>query len=191
MVAPVKFSLSMILGVLYVLSELWLALTRRSGGSAVSHDRKSLFVLWTVIAASILLGVQATQWLTLASMPHVAAVRCFGVILFAAGLALRWSSIRRLGKFFTVDVALHQDHQLVETGPYRLVRHPSYTGALLAFAGLGFCIGNWGSLIIFVLPISLAFLLRIHVEECALVEAFGERYQLYQCRTKRLIPFVY
>jgi len=181
----------MLLGFAYMLSELWLVIARRSGRGAISRDRKSLRIIWIVILVSVFLGIQAVQWFPSATMSHLREFRWFGIALFALGLAVRWSAIFYLGKFFTVDVAVHSDHQLVETGPYRLIRHPSYTGALLVFVGLGFCLGNWWSLAIFTVPIAIAFLVRIQVEERALMETFGDRYRIYQRRTKQLIPFVY
>lgn len=114
-----------------------------------------------------------------------------GVAVFAAGIVLRWYSIIHLGRFFTVNVAIAADHQLVDTGPYRFVRHPSYTGALLAFVGFGMVMRNWASVLVISMPVALAFLYRIHVEERALIQALGERYRAYIKRTKRLIPFVY
>ncbi|HMG05340.1 MAG TPA: isoprenylcysteine carboxylmethyltransferase family protein, partial [Chthoniobacterales bacterium] len=104
---------------------------------------------------------------------------------------VRWYSIVHLGRFFTVDVAIAADHQLIDTGPYRYVRHPSYTGALLAFIGFAMALRNWASVLIISLPIAFAFLYRINVEERALIQALGERYRAYIKRTKRLIPFVY
>lgn len=106
-------------------------------------------------------------------------------------MVLRWYSIIHLGRFFTVNVAIAADHQLVDTGPDRFVRHPSYTGALLAFIGFTMVMRNWASVLVISLPIALAFLYRINVEERALVQALGERYRAYIKRTKRLIPFVY
>jgi protein-S-isoprenylcysteine O-methyltransferase len=80
---------------------------------------------------------------------------------------------------------------VIDSGPYRFVRHPSYTGALIAFVGFGLCLGNWLSLLLITLPISAAFLWRIRVEERALLEALGDNYRAYMERTKRLLPFVY
>jgi protein-S-isoprenylcysteine O-methyltransferase len=113
------------------------------------------------------------------------------VAIFGAGLVLRWYSILHLGRFFTVNVAIAADHQLVDTGPYRFVRHPSYTGALLAFIGFALVLRNWASVLMISVPIAFAFLYRISVEERALVQALGERYRAYIKRTKHLIPFVY
>ena len=111
--------------------------------------------------------------------------------MFAAGLALRWYAILYLGRFFTVNVAISRDHRLIDTGPYRLIRHPSYTGALMAFLGLGVCIGNWASLAAMLIPTLLVFSWRIRVEEQALMAALGEPYRIYMQRTKRLVPAIY
>jgi protein-S-isoprenylcysteine O-methyltransferase len=76
-------------------------------------------------------------------------------------------------------------------GPYRFVRHPSYTGALMAFLGLALCLANWASLAVMLIPVLLVFLRRMHVEEDALLQALGNQYRDYMQRTKRLIPAVY
>jgi protein-S-isoprenylcysteine O-methyltransferase len=107
------------------------------------------------------------------------------------GLALRWYAIFYLGRLFTVNVAIAADHTLIDSGPYRTIRHPSYPGALLVFLGLGIPFGNWLSLIIVVVPTSLAFMQRIAIEQAALTRALGDSYLRYRARTKRLIPGVY
>jgi protein-S-isoprenylcysteine O-methyltransferase Ste14 len=124
-------------------------------------------------------------------MGAVAMMRLLGVVAFAAGLAIRWYSIVHLGRFFTVNVAIAANHRLIDTGPYRFVRHPSYTGALMAFLGLALCLANWASLIVMLVPIFLVFLRRMRVEEGVLLQAFGHQYRDYMQRTKRLIPAVY
>jgi protein-S-isoprenylcysteine O-methyltransferase len=130
-------------------------------------------------------------WLPSADLGPVPAFTLAGTVIFAAGLAIRWYAIVHLGRFFTVNVAIAADHRLIDTGPYRFVRHPSYTGALMAFFGLALCLANWLSLLVAVLPIFLVFLWRMHVEEDALLHAFGDRYRDYMKRTKRLVPPVY
>lgn len=91
----------------------------------------------------------------------------------------------------SINVAIASDHRLVESGPYRFVRHPSYTGALMLFLGLGVAMGNWLSVVIISVPIFLAFWWRMRIEEAALLEALGETYRSYMNRTKRLIPMIY
>lgn len=114
-----------------------------------------------------------------------------GAFLAVGGTLFRQWAIRTLGQYFTRSVRVSPDQRVVQEGPYRWVRHPSYTGAILAAAGVGLALGN---------PLSFAFLLaavvpgfayRISIEEKALVETLGEPYRAYRARTKRLIPFVW
>jgi protein-S-isoprenylcysteine O-methyltransferase len=181
----------LVLGAIYGLSELYLAVTRRSRTQSVSRDRRSLILLWTVIIVSLWLGIQMVWIFPGAAVAFPRTLYIFGFILFLGGLALRWYSIGYLGRYFTVDVSISTEHKLIDSGPYRYVRHPSYAGALLAFVGLGFCFGNWLSILFLTVPIVGAFLWRIRIEESALAEALGEDYRAYKRRTKRLVPWVY
>jgi protein-S-isoprenylcysteine O-methyltransferase len=108
--------------------------------------------------------------------------------VFAAGLVLRWWAIFSLGRLFTVDVAIADDHELIVRGPYHLMRHPSYSGMMLAFAALAVTFQNWLSLACVLVPISAALAYRIYVEEIALEATFGDAYREYAATTKRLIP---
>jgi protein-S-isoprenylcysteine O-methyltransferase Ste14 len=188
----VSNSTAWVLGLIYVLSELGLSFKRRAkAGDSRVEDRGSLALIWAVIVASVTLGFILAYSFPAAAMGAVATMRLVGVAAFAAGLAVRWYSIVHLGRFFTVNVAIAANHRLVDTGPYRFVRHPSYTGALMAFLGLALCLANWASLIVVIVPVFLVFLRRMHVEERVLLQAFGDQYRDYMHRTKRLIPAVY
>jgi protein-S-isoprenylcysteine O-methyltransferase len=178
------------LGAIYGISELILALTRRSGQRGVSRDRYSLAILWSVILLSFWLSIQCVPWFPEATLPHRRATYLLGLTFFSFGLILRWYSIWYLGKYFTVDVAIAPEQRVIKTGPYRFIRHPSYTGALCAFVGFVLFLGNWMS-ILCVVPIIGAFLWRIHVEERALVDALAEDYRVYMQGTRRLIPWIY
>lgn len=107
------------------------------------------------------------------------------------GTGFRWYSARLLGKFFTFDVAILSGHTLIEAGPYRYIRHPSYTGALVALVGFGLALGNWAALVVAVLCLSVAYVFRIQVEEAVLIGALGDSYIQYQHRTWRLLPFLF
>jgi len=181
----------LVLAAIYGLSELYLALTRRSQTQTVSRDRRSLILLWTIIIASLWSGIQMVRLFPSATVPCPSGFYLFGFLLFLGGLILRWYSIGYLGRYFTVDVSISAEHKLIGSGPYRHIRHPTYTGALLAFLGLGFCFGNWLSILFLTLPIIAAFLWRVRIEERVLLEALGQNYRAYVERTKRLIPFVY
>jgi len=185
-------SLAWELGLVYLVSEVLLNLTRRSRTkTGTKQDRGTLGIIWLVIAISITAGVFVAQNFQAGALPHGLMFASAGVVLFVAGLILRWWAIITLGRFFTVDVAIAKDHELVERGPFRIVRHPSYTGVLLAFVGLGLSFGNWAALIVILLPIGAVFIHRMNVEEDALSRALGPRYAEYMKRTKRLVPFVY
>jgi protein-S-isoprenylcysteine O-methyltransferase Ste14 len=171
--------------------ELVLSVTRRSTAAASRADRGSMAVLWLVIALSIVLAFYATNTARYAAFAVNRIVYIVALVLFGAGLALRWYAIIHLGRFFTVDVAIAEGHRVVDTGPYRFVRHPSYTGVLLAFAGLGLLTGNAISLALFIVPTFAAYLYRIRVEEAALRGGIGEPYIEYSARTARLIPGIY
>jgi protein-S-isoprenylcysteine O-methyltransferase len=179
------------LGAIYGLSEIYLAITRRSRSKAPSRDRRSLFILWGVIIISIFFAIQMVWMAPKAALPSPRAFYIAGLIIFVMGLALRWYSVGYLGRYFTVNVSIDPDHELVGSGPYRYIRHPSYIGALIAFLGFGFCLGNWWSILFLSVPIIGAFLWRIRIEETALLEALGQNYRDYMRRTEKLIPWVY
>lgn len=114
-----------------------------------------------------------------------------GLSLLVAGIAIRWTAIYALGKYFTSTVVIKEDHRLIRTGLYKHLRHPAYTGALIAHLGLGLSFSNWFSLALSVVPYLVAAIYRMHVEEQALTEAFGDEYRDYARATKRLIPKLY
>jgi len=113
------------------------------------------------------------------------------VVLVALGSIIRVIAIRRLGRFFTTRVRLHDGQNLIKEGFYKYVRHPAYTGLLIGTLG---CITIFASVLgygLFVLLVVPAMLYRIRVEELALAERFGDEYVEYCKKTKRLIPFIY
>ena len=95
-----------------------------------------------------------------------------------------------LGRFFTGTVVVSSDQQVIQAGPYRLIRHPSYTAALLMFTGIGIALGNWISVAVLFLVHCLLYGIRVSVEERALLATLGEPYRDYMSRTKRFIPHV-
>jgi protein-S-isoprenylcysteine O-methyltransferase len=185
-------SLSLQLGLVYLISELLLTATRRSRSrTGAKQDRSTLRVVWLVIMVSVAAGIYVAKYCPAAALPNTRQFAFAGVVLFVAGLFLRWWAIITLGRFFTVDVTIEKDHKLVERGPFRMVRHPSYTGVLLAFMGFALTLGNWAALLVILVPITAAFVHRMNVEEDALSRALGSQYTGYIRRTKRLVPFVY
>lgn len=174
-----------------LVSEIALVFTKRSKTRTDGKDRFTLPLLWTVIGVSILAGFFLRAAFPQGRLSHPQPFYVIGLLLFLLGLIVRWIAIIHLGRFFTVNVAIADDHQLITTGPYRYVRHPSYTGTLLIFLGFGLCMLNVFSLAALFLPIAAAFLWRMHVEEEALRSAFGDRYRDYTARTPQIVPWLY
>jgi protein-S-isoprenylcysteine O-methyltransferase Ste14 len=159
--------------------------------TAANLDRGSLAVYDATGALSIPAGVALgfTEYGRVgAGEPYVAAC---GVVMLVSGTALRWAAIRALWRYFTLSVSILEGQRVIRRGLYRVVRHPSYTGLLLRYLGLGFAFANWLSAALVFLPLLCATLYRIRVEEAALREHFGEEYATYARDTKRLVPGVF
>jgi protein-S-isoprenylcysteine O-methyltransferase Ste14 len=122
------------------------------------------------------------------SLGTAAWLRDAGVVVMWIGLATRAWAVAALGDDFRTTVEVDPGQAVVTTGPYRWIRHPSYTGLLLIVAGYGLAAGNWLSIAAcLALPLP-AIAWRIHVEEAELCHVLGDAYRAYQARTARLIP---
>lgn len=154
------------------------------------QDRMSGPVLIGGVLLSIAVGSSLAQKVPSAAMTYGrAAIFALGLIVAVAGIVVRWYAIVTLGRFFTMRVQTIAGQKVVESGPYRLVRHPSYTGALLTLLGALLLSTNWLTLACFLLALpGVGY--RIYVEERALVRELGESYSTYMRRTKRLVPFL-
>jgi protein-S-isoprenylcysteine O-methyltransferase len=185
------FPVAAVLGVCYAVSEIILTITRRAGPGVAHADQGSLRLIWIVIVASVCLAMAAAFRLPAFRLAPMALYEWIGGWVFAGGIALRWYAIVHLGRFFTVNVAIAEDHRLIDTGPYRRMRHPSYTGSIIALLGIAIAMCNLVSLLILLVPTVIVFLYRMQLEERALIAALGERYRSYMRRTARLLPGLY
>ena len=111
-----------------------------------------------------------------------------GIVVIWVGLALRVWAVLTLGRSFSTFIQVDADQAVVTRGPYRWVRHPSYTGLLLIALGFGLGVGNWLSLAICAVIPLVGLLPRIAVEEAELVRVLGDQYRSYQKATRRLVP---
>jgi protein-S-isoprenylcysteine O-methyltransferase len=180
-----------VVSLIWGVAELGLAVATRAKTGATSRDRGSLLLIWAVCGVSIWTALRfARQWHAW-DLPAGHAVYATGYGLFAAGVVFRWVSIVHLGRFFTPNVTIFKEHRLMDTGPYRFIRHPTYTGALVAMLGVTLTIGNLAALLMICVPVGAAVVWRMSIEEAALLEAFGDQYRRYMRRTWRLIPLIY
>lgn len=113
-----------------------------------------------------------------------------GIVIIMLGIIVRQWSIAVLGRFFSPTIGVQEGQKVVETGPYRLVRHPSYTGVLLILVGVGLAFQSLAAILVMLLMFSVAYGHRINEEEEVLVSELGEEYVKYMKRTKRLIPYI-
>ena len=113
-----------------------------------------------------------------------------GLTIFILGIGLTTWSYRTLGRYFALTVRLQTDHKIVDKGPYRFIRHPGYTGALIGLTGLGIAVQSLVSVLLLFLASSFALAYRVHVEEKFMVAELGDDYLNYMRITKRLIPFI-
>jgi protein-S-isoprenylcysteine O-methyltransferase Ste14 len=176
----------------WVLPEVIASRTKRSADSTKARDHGSLYLIiamwWAGIAWDFLLSLLVPQ----AAIPwQRTALFLAGVGLMLLGTAFRWYCVRILGKYFTFDVAIEGDHVLIEVGPYRYIRHPSYSGALLSLLGFGLALGNWAGLTVVLSCMGFAYAYRIRIEEAALVSLLGDTYRQYQKRTWRFVPLLF
>ena len=129
----------------------------------------------------------APGWLNTRFLPWGFGWYLTGFILVVAGLG--FSALARvwLGGNWSGTVTLKQDHQLIRRGPYRWVRHPIYTGILLALLGSAIALGEWRGLLAVGL-VTISFLRKIIVEERFLTEQFGAAYTRYKAEVPALLP---
>lgn len=176
---------------LYGLFEVVMNLRQRGKGAVTtSGDKGSLRLLYALITLGYALSfaIGATR---IGRMAHWNVFFAVGVVTVLAGLTIRVRSILTLKQVFTYSVAQTENHPLIETGLYRIIRHPGYLGQLMVFAGISVSLSNWLAVLLMMVPIAIGYGYRIRVEEDFMIEHMGASYLSYRKRTKRLIPLIY
>ena len=119
------------------------------------------------------------------------AVGWVGIGLMVSGIALRFWATRVLGRYYTRTLRTADDQRVIDHGPYRIVRHPGYSGVLVMWAGAGLATLNWVKVTVVIVGMSIAYNYRIRCEEEMLRSTLGQPYEMYSASTWRLVPFVY
>jgi protein-S-isoprenylcysteine O-methyltransferase Ste14 len=164
---------------------------RKSAKRPDSQDRGSITVLLTIQMIALFLAYPIAfvrAW----SFPQRAQLPLFvvGILMMVSGSLLRRYCWRTLGKYFTGDVQAQSDQPVIRSGPYRWVRHPSYTGGMMLFIGVGLALGSWVSLVLIAIATIAAYGYRVAVEERALLDTLGEPYGSFMKERKRFIPYI-
>jgi protein-S-isoprenylcysteine O-methyltransferase Ste14 len=164
---------------------------KRFHADAQYHDKGSKALLAVLSALGVVLCILLAYMVPATA---ITSARIFlfwlGMLLVYVGIAFRLYAIKVLGASFTTTIAVAAGQPVVEAGPYRLIRHPSYTGMLITLLGFGISYANWLSLLVLIGCVLIGLSYRIYVEEHVLQEHLGLRYREYMQHTKRLIPFV-
>ena len=172
--------------------EAWVVLRDRRKVRGDRRDGGSLGVI-VVLQNAGFIGALAIPWVTrVGEIPAPAqALLAIALGVFWAGWLLRFWSVVTLGRFFRITVVVQDSHQLITSGPYRVLRNPSYTGALLMFLGIGLAQGNALSVASIMAGALLAYAWRIRMEELALRARFGQAFDEYAKRSWAVIPFIW
>ncbi len=182
-----KIAFYLILGIFGVLEQrVRLRSWRNRHGSREDHG--SLLVVIASVTAGLAGAFVLAGTLPSAAIPGRWPVFVLGLILMCAGIAIRQWAIVLLGQFFTIDVRVHPGQTVVERGPYRWVRHPSYAGMIISFVGIGLALGNWAALGVLIVVPTAGLVVRIRSEERALLDSLGEPYRRFAATRSRLIP---
>jgi len=173
-------------------SEWSIRLRSRMNHGGTRLDRGSI----VVVIVTAVLGVAAA--FALAAGVQSAGIRTarwpvflIGLAVIILGMALRRWAVLALGQFFTVQVQVRSGQTVVDTGPYRFVRHPSYTAIIMSFVGIGVALENWLSLVVIIVVPTIGLIIRIRVEERALLNALGEPFREFSQSRARIIPKVW
>jgi protein-S-isoprenylcysteine O-methyltransferase len=178
--------------VIWVLGELRARLRSIGNQREAGEEWGSLVVVVLTIGAGVAGGFLVATRVESAAIDFARwPIFILGALLMAGGIAFRQWAIAVLGAYFTVDVRVSAGQSVVESGPYRRVAHPAYTGMVLVFVGLGLMLGNWLSLAFLTLVPAIGLVVRIKVEERAMLAGIGEPYRRFLAGRARLVPGVW
>jgi protein-S-isoprenylcysteine O-methyltransferase Ste14 len=177
--------------VVWILSEWSIRLRSRLNREGSRVDRNSTLLVVASVFAGLVGAIELSRRAHGADVPDARWLLVAGFALIGAGIAFRQWAVAVLGRFFTVDVRVQPGQTVVERGPYRWLRHPSYTGLIATFVGMGLALDNWAALAVLAVVPTAGLVYRIHFEERALIEGLGEPYRRFAASRPRLFPGVW
>lgn len=178
---------------IWIFAELYLVFrdnTRGKGRTTIDHRTRYYNFVSLIIAISC---AAIISWIPLFQFNRrgTSIIFWIGILIICFGLFLRYWSIHLLGKYFSTTIELEDSQKIIQKGPYKWIRHPSYSGTILFCIGYGLAVQNWLSLLIAISLPTIALLHRIKIEEETLTKGLGDDYKVYQKKTKKLIPGVW
>ena len=185
------------LDVFFILFILWClslllepVLIKRGGSKNVKsrEDRRTYILIYLSVFLSIIVSINFGFNEILLLPEFFIYLGMFGIIF---GIFLREYSIITLGRYFSFHISVIENHKIIESGPYHYIRHPAYSGGMLAIIGISLALRSSIAVIIVIIMCAIAYGFRINFEEKVLIKEFGNDYLNYKKRTKKLIPFIF
>lgn len=181
-----------LLSLAWVVAEIRLASRNKPDSTRlVCTERRSQNVLWLATTAGVVSALFAKAFHGMPVPVGYLPLQITALTMFMSGLALRYWAVACMNHFFTTHVTIQQGHELIVSGPYRVLRHPAYTGLLLALAAAGLAMGDVLSFLLTTLPAYFAVRFRIRIEEKWLRRQFGAEYDNYCNTTGMLFPWIF
>jgi protein-S-isoprenylcysteine O-methyltransferase Ste14 len=184
--------------IFYAVFIIWLAFTflieriivgNESRGTArTREDRGSALLIYFSVFVSLIV---AFGFAGAGITPLPDRLFIVGIFLMLLGIFVREWAVTTLRGYYSFRVSVREDHKVIESGPYRLVRHPAYSGSILTMVGIGLAVQSSAAVLLLLVFCGIAYGYRMRVEETALLKELGEEYSKYMSRTKRLIPFIF
>ena len=175
--------------VIFISTEMWIKNKTKSNNVNDSADKGSRYIIiGSVISCLFLINGQFLDF-----VPHLPSLTIYlGILISLAGFVLRFYAVNYLGKNFTLAVQTTDSQQLVDHGPYSIVRNPAYTGSILSILGLSITSLNPLTIIISLILLVLGYSIRLRVEEKALGNHFGKNYEAYCQKVRyRVFPYIW
>lgn len=170
------------------------SIVQRATAESKKEGSKDGGSIQVIMAAGMITGIAGfglAYW-TQMSITSLARLLVFyaGILVLLLGSLLRRLCFKTLGEHFTGDVRARADQPVIQTGPYRWVRHPSYTAGMIMNLGVGLALTSWVSIAFLISGTIIGYAYRVRVEERALLAEIGAPYEEFMRTRKRFIPYL-
>jgi protein-S-isoprenylcysteine O-methyltransferase Ste14 len=185
-----EFIIAYFLLIVFFLLEIFI----RKGATAksietTSHDKRSTYLIGLTLVVILFLSIIFKLFRIGEFSTQKVAI--LGLMVMVIGLVIRIYSMITLSRYYTRTLTFTNEHELVQKGLYRVIRHPGYLGTLLIWNACGLAMQNKIVFVISIILTSIAYYYRIDHEEKMLIGKFGEKYRAYQKHSWRLLPFIW
>ena len=183
------------IAIVWILLEVVMIFLNRNKNKGEELDKLNGVLVWIINTTSVIVGVI----IAVNNKPngfgsyesHAAIANSIGLVLLLFGIIIRWIAIMTLNANFSYTITIRDKHELIQSGIYQIIRHPSYTGFILSFLGISITLLNWVTVLVIIIPAVCVFSNRIKLEEKILNNHFGEIYLNYTDKTYKLFPYIF